>query len=71
MQTYYRVFDHQRGVYFATGYNARSMEELISDFRSYMQEEEDENNRTWSQIADSLQDITLEKSNIPFDEFDI
>jgi hypothetical protein len=47
------------------------MEELISDFRSYMQVEEDENNRTWSQIADSLQDITLEKSNTPFDEFDI
>jgi len=70
MKTFYRVFDHQRGIYFATGYNAKSMEELISDFRSYMQEEDDENNRTWSQIADSLQDITLEKSDKPFEQLD-
>ena len=27
--TYYRVFDLQRGCYFATGYNATSKEELI------------------------------------------
>jgi hypothetical protein len=46
------------------------MEELISDFRSYMQEEDDENNRTWSQIADSLQDVTLEKSDKPFEQLD-
>lgn len=70
MKTFYRVFDHQRGIYFATGYNAESMEELINDFRSYMQEEDDENNRTWSQIADSLQDVTLEKSDKPFEQLD-
>jgi hypothetical protein len=70
MKTFYRVFDHQRGTYFATGYNAESMEQLISDFRSYMQEEDDENNRTWSQIVDSLQDITLEKSEKPFEQLD-
>jgi hypothetical protein len=69
-ETFYRVFDHQRGIYFATGYNAESMEQLISDFRSYMQEEDDENNRTWSQIVDSLQDITLEKSDKPFEQLD-
>jgi hypothetical protein len=34
--TYYRVFDLQRGCYFATGYNSTSMEELIEDFQSYI-----------------------------------
>lgn len=33
---YYRVFDEQTGSYFATGYNAESMEELIEDFQSYI-----------------------------------
>jgi hypothetical protein len=68
MKKYYRVFDHQRGTYFATGYNATSMEELIEDFRSYMQEEDDENNQTWPEIADSLQDVTLEESETKFEE---
>jgi hypothetical protein len=36
VDTYYRVFDTQRGVYFATGYNATSMVELIEDFQSYI-----------------------------------
>jgi hypothetical protein len=36
VDTYYRVFDTQRGVYFATGYNATSMDELIEDFQSYI-----------------------------------
>ena len=68
MKKYYSVFDHQRGTYFATGYNATSMEELIEDFRSYMQEEDDENNQTWPEIADSLQDVTLEESETKFEE---
>ena len=34
--TYYRVFDLQRGCYFATGCNATSKEELIEDFQSYI-----------------------------------
>ena len=33
---YYRVFDTQRGGYFATGYNAESMNDLITSFRSYI-----------------------------------
>ncbi len=36
LEVYYRVFDTQRGVYFATGYNATSMEELIVSFQSYI-----------------------------------
>ena len=36
LEVYYRVFDTQRGVYFATGYNATSMEELIESFQSYI-----------------------------------
>jgi hypothetical protein len=36
LEVYYRVFDTQRGVYFATGYNAVSMEELIESFQSYI-----------------------------------
>lgn len=34
--TYYRVFDLQRGCYFATGYNVTSKEELIKEFQSYI-----------------------------------
>jgi hypothetical protein len=33
---FYRVFDHQRGCYFATGYNDTSMENLIHSFQSYI-----------------------------------
>lgn len=76
--TYYRVFDHQRGDYFATGYNATSKEELISDFQSYLalsvddQEDEDViHNQTWEQIADHLQDVSLEESNELFEEIDL
>ncbi len=36
LEVYYRVFDTQRGCYFATGYNATSMEELIVSFQSYI-----------------------------------
>mgnify|MGYP000632663417 CR=1 FL=1 len=36
LEVYYRVFDNQRGVYFATGYNSTSMEELIESFQSYI-----------------------------------
>ena len=34
--TYYRVFDLQRGCYFATGYNTTSKEDLIESFQSYI-----------------------------------
>lgn len=74
---YYRVFDHQRGCYFATGYNSTSMEDLIKDFQSYIlmtnEVEENEDNldgflSTWNGIADYLQGVTLEESNEPFEE---
>ena len=76
-QKYYRVFDTQRGCYFATGYNATSMDELICDFQSYIlmsnEVENNEDNRegflsTWSGIADYLQGSILEESNTPFEE---
>ncbi len=69
---YYRVLDHQRGVYFATGYNDRSMQELIESFRSYIygagEDMEEENLQTWEQIADYLSDVELEESETPFEE---
>ena len=69
MKTYYRVFDHQVGNYFATGYNAESMQDLINDFRSYISVGDENNNyQTWEQIADYLQEVTIEKSSEPFEE---
>jgi hypothetical protein len=77
MKTYYRVFDTQRGDYFATGYNAESMQELISDFQSYilMANEVDDNEENkdgflsnWEGIAEYLQGAELEESNTPFEE---
>jgi hypothetical protein len=79
MKTYYRVFDEQRGCYFATGYNAESMKELISDFQSYIlmaNEVEDNEENTdgflsnWSGIAEYLQGAELEESNTPFEEIE-
>jgi hypothetical protein len=77
MTKYYRVFDHQRGIYFATGYNATSMEELIEDFTSYIlmsnEVDDNEDNRdgflsTWNGIAEYLQEVTLEESETKFEE---
>jgi hypothetical protein len=68
---YYRVFDHQRGIYFATGYNNSSMQELIESFRSYIYgagEDVEENLQTWEQIADYLSDVELEQNETPFEE---
>ena len=69
---YYRVFDHQRGIYFATGYNDKSMPELVESFRSYIygarEEVAEENLQTWEQIADYLQEVELEQSETPFEE---
>ena len=63
---YYRVYDLQLGQYFATGYNATSMEELISDFKSYisMSNECDdiEQFSSWGEIEDYLQGVELEES---------
>ncbi len=74
---YYRVFDYQRGVYFATGYNNSSMQELIESFRSYIysghnfsEKEMEENLQTWKQIADHLLEVELEESETPFEELD-
>ena len=73
-KTYYRVYDTQTKTYFATGYNAKSMQELINDFSSYINcsawedEEQEENFGSWEQIADYLQDVYLEESKIPFEE---
>jgi len=77
MKTYYRVFDTQTGNYFATGYNAQSMQELIEDFQSYIlmanEVEDNEENRegflsNWDGIAEHLQGAELEESNTPFEE---
>lgn len=77
---YYRVFDHRRGIYFATGYNAKSMIELIDSFKSYIitanEIDDSEENidgflSTWSGIAEYLQDVTLESSLVKFEEENI
>ena len=78
MKKYYRVFDHQRGCYFATGYNSESMEELIKDFQSYISmaievdeykvEVQDLDLTTWAEIADFLQEVTLEESDTLFEQ---
>lgn len=69
---YYRVFDYQRGVYFGTGYNSQSMEEVIKDFRSYILIAEEnvryDDLQSWEQIADYLSEVELEKSETPFEE---
>jgi len=64
MKKHYRVFDNQRGCYFATGYNSESMEELIKDFQSYISmaidveenfvEASELHLTTWSEIVDYL-----------------
>ncbi len=77
MKKYYRVFDTQRGCYFATGYNSESMEDLIKSFQSYIlmanEIEENEDNldsflSTWSGIEEYLQGAELEESETPFKE---
>ena len=77
METYYRVFDHQRGCYFATGYNTSSMVDLVEAFQSYIlmaNEVEDNEENTngflsnWNDIEEHLQGAELEVSNTPFEE---
>ena len=74
---YYRVFDHQRMCYFATGYNADNMEDLISDFKSYIlmanEVEDNQENQegflsNWSGIEEYLQGVSLESSETKFKE---
>ena len=77
MKKFYRVFDTQTGCYFATGYNAESMQELVTDFQSYIlmaNEVEDNEENTngflsnWDGIAEHLQGAELEESNTPFEK---
>lgn len=70
---YYRVFDYQRGIYFAVGYNTTSMEDLIEHFQDYISnanEVEDVKQflPTWDAIAEHLQEVELETSTTKFDE---
>jgi hypothetical protein len=70
--TYYRVFDTQTGCYFATGYNATSMDELIYDFNNYiLMDDEEIYLNTWDEISDYLQGTRLEESFTPFNESNI
>jgi hypothetical protein len=69
---YYRVFDLQLGQYFATGYNATSMQELINDFKSYIatanETEDIEQFANWEQIEEYLQGAELEESETKFED---
>jgi hypothetical protein len=72
-KAYYRVFDTQRGVYFATGYNAHGMKDLLRQFRSYIGGAMDAPSRvsalnSWIKVADWLQGSVLEKDTKPFKE---
>jgi hypothetical protein len=72
--TYYRVYDAQRGCYFGTAYNATSMEELVTDFHGYVRADGDGEDisslKTWEDIAALLGEVSLEESNMPFEELD-
>jgi hypothetical protein len=73
-QWYYRVYDAQRGVYFATGYNATSIKDLVCKFQGYIQGADDVPKKyinSWKRIADHLTEVYLEKSNYPFNEDEI
>ena len=69
---YYRVYDLQLGQYFATGYNATSMEDLINDFKSYIEMANEcddiEQFTNWGTIQDYLQGVELEESETPFED---
>jgi hypothetical protein len=72
--TYYRVFDYQRGIHFAVGYNATSMEELIEDFQDYISNANEVSDvkqslPTWETIAEHLQGVELEINNTKFEEY--
>jgi hypothetical protein len=69
---FYRVYDFQLGKYFATGYNSQSMEELVNNFKSYIETADEcegiEQFTTWGEIEEYLQGVELEESNIQFTE---
>ena len=70
---FYRVYDLQRGVHFATGYNSTSEKELLECFESYVNMSGDGENVTFYHIGemhDHLQGIDIEESNTPFEEYD-
>jgi len=72
-KTYYRVFDYQRGCYFAVGYNSTSKEELINDFKDYIEGANEVENinqfTTLDSILEYLQGVELEESETPFEEY--
>lgn len=71
---YYRVYDHQRNMYFYIGYNATSIKEVIKDFREYISNAGDRPETTywlnsWRRIAEYLQGVELERSKTKFEEY--
>jgi hypothetical protein len=69
-QIYYRVKDLQSKKYFATGYNAESIEELINKFKAYINGDNvpAKDFTTWQKIADYIQPIQLEMGQWPFED---
>lgn len=69
-RTYYRVIDLQCKKYFATGYNAENMSDLIKAFTAYINGDNLPVNKfeNWQQIADYIQPVKLEWANGPFEE---
>ena len=70
---FYRVIDHQQGIYFSLGYNATSIKEVIKDFREYISHAGDRPQTTywlnsWRRIAEYLQGVELERSKTKFKE---
>lgn len=63
---YYRVFDRQCGQYFATGYNSESMPDLLSKFSQFVTGKPII--LSWEDIAEQLQDVEIERNELPFDE---
>jgi len=70
---YFRVIDTQCGTYFGTGYNATSIQELVDDFKCYIENGNDAPEsmdifNTWYDIDDWLQGAEIEISQEPFEK---
>jgi len=73
---YYRLYDKQCKRYMATGYNAKSKQELVDDYKDYINMDIDENEEVEIanlSLKDSISmiignDFFIDKSKTKFDE---
>lgn len=67
---YYRVWDTQINDYFATGYNAYGVQELLYAFRSYLSVDgvSPSSIRTLADLNNHFGDVVIESSYEPFED---